>query len=222
MEIVEGIHRIEEASDNPAHSNVYLVINGGELAVIDTGTPGNAGKIVGHIERLGFRPSDVKNIILTHHHRDHVGSARELREITNATIAAHGGDADLISGKAEPPLPGGGRSRAAYPVEPVPVDTVLEDGDRIAGLTVHHAPGHTPGSIMLLDERRGVLFAGDTLRYDGEKVSGAPEEYSLDMARMRDSIIMASRLHFDVMLPGHGLPLMAKASEAVGKVLVRP
>jgi glyoxylase-like metal-dependent hydrolase (beta-lactamase superfamily II) len=53
MEIVEGIHRIDEASDNPAHSNVYLVINGRELTVIDTGTPGYAGKIVDHIRGLG-------------------------------------------------------------------------------------------------------------------------------------------------------------------------
>ena len=45
MEIIEGIHRIDEASSNFAHSNVYLVINGKEMLVIDTGTSGNAKKI---------------------------------------------------------------------------------------------------------------------------------------------------------------------------------
>jgi glyoxylase-like metal-dependent hydrolase (beta-lactamase superfamily II) len=74
---------------------------------------------------------------------------------------------------------------------------------------------------MLLDEERGVLFAGDTLRYDGVRVSSAPEEYTLDMARMRDSIVMASKLRFDVMLPGHGLPLTSNASIEIRKLLAR-
>jgi glyoxylase-like metal-dependent hydrolase (beta-lactamase superfamily II) len=46
MEIVEGVHRADEASGNLAHSNVYVLINGDELVVVDTGTPGNAKKIV--------------------------------------------------------------------------------------------------------------------------------------------------------------------------------
>ena len=54
MEIVEGIHRVDEASANMAHANVYLVINGQELAVIDTGTPGNAQKTVEYIQKLGL------------------------------------------------------------------------------------------------------------------------------------------------------------------------
>jgi hypothetical protein len=52
MEIVEGVHRLDEASGNIAHSNVYLVINGCEIVVVDTGTPGNAKKIVEYILRL--------------------------------------------------------------------------------------------------------------------------------------------------------------------------
>lgn len=221
MEIVEGIHRIDEASNNPAHSNVYLIVNGQELIIIDTGTPGNAGKIVDCVQMLGFRPSDVKHIILTHHHRDHVGSALELRNLTTAPIAAHADDADFISGKKAAPLPGG-RARPAVLVDPVLVNIVLRDGDRISGLTVHHAPGHTPGSMMLLDEKRGVLFAGDTLRYDGTRVTSAPEEFTLDMAKMRDSIAMASKLQFSVMLPGHGLPLTVNATDEVKKLLLRP
>jgi glyoxylase-like metal-dependent hydrolase (beta-lactamase superfamily II) len=50
MEIVEGVHRADEASGNLAHSNVYVLVNGDELVVVDTGTPGNAKKIVEYIE----------------------------------------------------------------------------------------------------------------------------------------------------------------------------
>ena len=65
MEIIEGIHRVDEASANMAHANVYLIIDGEELAVIDTGTSGNAQKTVKYIQKLGHQPSDVKTIILT-------------------------------------------------------------------------------------------------------------------------------------------------------------
>ena len=46
MEIIEGIHRIDEASSNMAHSNVYLATNGKEITVVDTGTSGNASDAV--------------------------------------------------------------------------------------------------------------------------------------------------------------------------------
>ena len=68
MEIIEGIHRIDEASSNIAHSNVYLVIDGKELVVVDTGTSGNAKKIVAYIHKIGHNPSEVSTIVLTHYH----------------------------------------------------------------------------------------------------------------------------------------------------------
>ena len=105
MEIVEGIHRVDEASANMAHANVYLVINGKELTVIDTGTPGNAQKIVKYIQKIRYQPTDVKTIILTHFHMDHMGSAKELKDLTNAKLAVHQEDADYVSGKKPLPKP---------------------------------------------------------------------------------------------------------------------
>jgi len=218
VEIIEGIHRVDEASANMAHANVYLVINGDELAIIDTGTAGNAKKTVIYIQKLGHQPTDVKTIILTHFHMDHMGSAKELKDLTNAKVATHTEDADYISGTKPLPKPKNILFRAVSSfVKPVPVqvDIILKEGDKIANLTVFHTPGHTPGSIMLLDEERKALFAGDTLRYDGKKVSGAPGQFSADSNQVRESIIKASTLSFDVMLPGHGEPLKSNASEKV-------
>ena len=220
MEIIEGIHRVDEASANMAHANVYLLINGKELTVIDTGTPGNAQKTVEYIQKLGHQPTDVKTIILTHFHMDHMGSAKELKDLTNAKVAVHTEDADYVSGKKPLPKPKNILFRAVSSfVKPVPVqvDVILKEGDKIAGLVVIHTPGHTPGSIMLLDEERKVLFAGDTLRYDGKKVSGAPEQFSTDPNQIRESIAKASTLNFDVMLPGHGETLKPNASEEIKK-----
>jgi glyoxylase-like metal-dependent hydrolase (beta-lactamase superfamily II) len=100
---------------------------------------------------------------------------------------------------------------------PVQVDIILKDGDKIANLLVIHVPGHTPGSICLLDEERKVLFAGDTLRFDGKKVSGAPEQFSIDPDEVRKSIAKLSTRSYDLMLPGHGEILKPQASEQVKK-----
>ena len=220
MEIIECIHRVDEASANMAHANVYLVINGEELTVIDTGTSGNAQKTVKYIQKIGHQPTQVKTIILTHFHMDHMGSAKELKDLTNAKVAVYTEDADFVSGKKPLPKPKNILFRAASSfVKPAPVqvDIILKEGDKIAGLTVIHTPGHTVGSIALLDEERKVLFAGDTLRYDGKKVSGAPEQFTADPKQVRESIAKVSTLSFDIMLPGHGATLTPNASEEIKK-----
>jgi glyoxylase-like metal-dependent hydrolase (beta-lactamase superfamily II) len=219
MEILEGVYRIDEASANMAHSNVYLIVNGKELTVIDTGTPGNAKKIVDYIEKIGHKLDEVTTIILTHFHMDHVGSAKELKELlNNAKIASHVEEADYISGKKPLPKPYNILFRAFSSfIKPTPVEVTipLKDNDKIGTLRIIYTPGHTPGSIALLDEERKVLFAGDTLRYNGKKVSGAPEQFSLDANMAKQSIGKIAALDFEVMLPGHGEPLMPKASDAV-------
>ena len=66
---------------NGVNGNVYVVINGKELTLIDTGLPRNAKKILNYIQELGYQPSDISTIILTHFHLDHVGSALHSRTI---------------------------------------------------------------------------------------------------------------------------------------------
>ena len=219
MEIVEGIHRVDEASANMAHSNVYVLINGKELTVIDTGTGGNARKTVEYVQRIGYKPTDVTAIVITHFHMDHMGSAKELKDmLPNAKVAAHEADADYISGKKPMPKPKNLLFRAVSSFvkpEPVSVDISLKENDKIAQLTVLHTPGHTPGSIALLDETRKAIFVGDTLRYDGEKITGAPEQFTMDASQAKKSLHKITQLNFDVMLPGHGEPLKGHASEAV-------
>jgi glyoxylase-like metal-dependent hydrolase (beta-lactamase superfamily II) len=218
MEIIEGIHRVDEASSNMAHSNVYLVINGKELMVVDTGTPGNAKKTVEYIQKIGHQPSEVSTIVLTHYHMDHAGSVKELKDLTNAKVAVHVDDADFVAGEKPLPKPKNILFRAFssfIKIKPVPVEIILHDGDRIGNLTVIHAPGHTPGSIVLLDAQRKALFVGDTLRFDGNKVTGAPKQFTWDADKVKESIEKISKLDFDVMLPGHGEPLTANASAAV-------
>ena len=75
MEILEGSHRIDEDSSNFAHSNVYLIIDGKGMLVIDTRPSGNAKKNVANIQKIGRQAFEVSTIILTHYHMDHIGNA---------------------------------------------------------------------------------------------------------------------------------------------------
>lgn len=218
MEIIEGIHRVDEASSNLAHSNVYLVINEKDLVVVDTGMPGNAKKIVAYIQKIGHQPSEVSTIILTHYHIDHAGSVKDLKDLVNAKIAVGAGDKDFVSGDKPYPKPKNILARAAssfIKVAPVNVDITLKDADRIGSLTVIDAAGHTPGSIFLYDPQRKVLFAGDTLRLDGDKVVAGPKQYVWDEEKEQQSIAKLATLDFGVMLPGHGEILKTNASNAV-------
>jgi len=98
MKIVEGIHQVDGIN-----GNVYLVEDGDKLILIDTGLPRNYKKMIKYIEALGRKPTDVSMIVLTHFHIDHVGSAKKMKELTNAKVAVHEFDSDYVAGKKAPP-----------------------------------------------------------------------------------------------------------------------
>jgi glyoxylase-like metal-dependent hydrolase (beta-lactamase superfamily II) len=216
MEIIPGIHQVDGVN-----GNCYVIVRD-KLILIDTGLPRNSKKIMSYIQdTLKRTPSDLSTIILTHYHIDHSGNVYELKNLSGAKVAVHEADADFVSGRKPHPAPKGGLGllyrllgmffRSGF-VEP---DIRLKNGDTIAGLTCIHAPGHTPGSICLLDPVSKVLFAGDLLRYDGVKISGAPPQFTMDMGEAQRSIIMIAMLDFDILLSGHGIPLTSGAAEKV-------
>jgi len=213
MEIIEGIHQVDGVN-----ANVYVVVEGKELTLIDTGMPGNAGKILNYVTKIGKQPSDISQIVLTHYHIDHAGSAYELKKATNAKIAVHEEDADFVSGKKAAPKPKNILFRAfssVIKVKPVEVDTRLKEGDKIGRLIVVHSPGHTAGSICLHDVENKVLFVGDALRYKDGKLEGPPERMTPDMSAAKQSIRKIAKLDFDLMLSGHGDPLRPEAASRV-------
>ncbi len=216
MEIIPGIHQVDGVNGNA------YVIAGEGLTVIDTGIPGSGKKILSYIrDTLHRDPSGIKTVIITHFHTDHVGGIPALKGAApGLKIAAHERDAGFISGQKTLPRYSGIKgvllkifTLLMSPV--VPVDILLRDGDRIAGLVCIHLPGHTPGSIGLLDEETGTLFAGDLLRWDGTALSEGPGGFTMDVPASRDSIRKISLLRFDTLLIGHGKPLRPEAAAKV-------
>ena len=217
MEIIPGIHQIEGVN-----ANSYLVIAGNETILIDTGLPGNAKRILAYTEKIGLKPSDIRTIVITHHHLDHTGSLCNLKKATGAMVAIHQEDADYLSGKKKQEIQTKGLRTFLFKLlsrffgsKPVKSDILLKEGDRIDGLTVIHTPGHTPGSIALYDMGNRVIFVGDTLRYVNGKITGSPEMFSSDPEKARQSIEKIAKLDYDIMLSGHGQPLRPKASEKI-------
>ena len=92
MKIVDGIYQVEGVN-----GKVYLVEDGEKLILVDTGLPRSSKKIVKAIEELNRKPSDISFIVLTHFHIDHVGSAKKMKQLTNAKIAVHQIDADYVA-----------------------------------------------------------------------------------------------------------------------------
>jgi len=215
MEIVPGIHQVDGVN-----GNCFLIVRD-ELTLIDTGMPKNSAKIVNYIQDiLNREPTDIKTIVLTHFHIDHVGDASVLKKLSGAKVAIHEADADFVAGRKTQPAPKGVKGMimkvlipllfGSRPVEP---DINLNDGDTIAGLTIIHTPGHTPGSICLFDPASKILFAGDLLRFNGSKIEMGSS--SLDPLEVQQSINKIAAIDFEIMLSGHGIPLRTDASVKV-------
>ena len=213
MKITEGIYQVDGVN-----CNVYLIEDGDKLTLIDTGLPRNSNKIAKYIEGLNRKPAAVSTIVITHFHIDHVGSLKKMKDATGAKVAVHEADADYVSRKRSPPKPKNLMMQALSSVvkaAPVDVDIVLKEGDTVGRLVVIHTPGHSEGSISLLDAERKVMFVGDAVRFVDGKVQGPPPRFTPDPAKAKESIGKISNFEFDIMLSGHGQPLTADASKKV-------
>jgi glyoxylase-like metal-dependent hydrolase (beta-lactamase superfamily II) len=221
MEIAAGIYQIEGLSG----ANAFL-IKGEELTLIDTGMPGNAGRILSFIESIGGSPTKLTRLLLTHCHWDHIGSAAELKRKTPVKILAHPEDKPYINGEkpqSQPSLlnPLGLLIRAItalYQTEPVAVDCLLTDNQEIDSpkkLKVIHTPGHTPGSICFYLPESKVLFLGDAVNHRMNRLSLPPKLFTANPAQARDSLKKLLQLDCKILCFGHGNPI---TRDAAGKL----
>jgi len=132
--------------------NIYLITTSEGHIMIDTGF-GNGSEYftLCNIIDLGFNPKDIKYIILTHKHPDHIGGAKRLKELTGAKIIAHKTDAYSIESGYIHILPNDGSEWPIYGCEidhRLTDDYVLEVGDK--RISILHTPGHTAGCLSIL------------------------------------------------------------------------
>ena len=176
--------------------SAYILVRGGEAAVVDTGTPGSEGDIATALERIGLGWDAVGHVIVTHLHNDHAGGLPAVLEAAPGA-AGYAGAEDL-----------------AGIVSPRPLVAVA-DGEDVFGLTIVATPGHTPGHIAVLDAVGGILVAGDALGTDGGAVRPPGAQFTADMDTAVASIGKLGALEFETLLVGHGDPIEAGASDLV-------
>ena len=206
-------------------ANAYLLVDSGDLTLVDTGFTGRADLILEQIRKLGYSPSDVKKIIITHHHGDHTGNLAKLKRITGAEIVAHPADAPYIDGTM--PQPGPARpqwlgrflSRFSWlwSTEPVAVDMLVNDGQELpilGGVKIVHTPGHTPGSICLYLQDKKLLIAGDLLA-NRFGIRLPSRGFTVDLVQETKSIKGLAGLEFDIICFGHGAPIIHNADQIV-------
>lgn len=194
-------------------SNAYLIHGEGFSVLVDTGMPGEAGKILHVLKECQLTQLDW--IFLTHAHIDHAGSVAALRRATGARVIIHEGDAQALAlGKT---LLGDVRGRGLltawllplaerlFPVEPVEADIKFYDRYTLQSepLTIHaiHTPGHTVGSSSLLVNGQHA-FVGDLLTTNGR---GHPQRFfAHSWSDLDNSIAVLQALRPSFTYPGHG------------------
>jgi hydroxyacylglutathione hydrolase len=196
IELAPGIYQLR--GEKPG-SHVYLIKGDTKNILIDTGVAGKFPVLKRRLTELGLHVKDVKLIILTHEHYDHIGATAFFHR--TAVVAAH----RLAANKLELQDEFVTLLNRDQPSKPFWVDVWLEDGSIIDlgnyELQVIHTPGHTSGCICLYDPRAGLLFTGDTVFAGGTlseiAVGGNVSDYVNSVRRL-------SNLKIKQLYPGHG------------------
>jgi glyoxylase-like metal-dependent hydrolase (beta-lactamase superfamily II) len=224
-EIVPGVFQIS----GPGIGAFLLAAE--ELVLIDTHLPKRLPKLLAAVRKAGRRSEDVRHIVITHYHLDHVGGLAAAAEATGGDVYVHPGDAAVIRNGVEAPIRPIGIGRVVLPAfyavrskrfRPAPIDHDLADGDEIGstGLRAIHTPGHTSGHMSFLwPERGGVLFVGDALANNMGRLSFG---YSCeDMDAAKQSLRKLTQLEFEVAVFGHGLTIKRDAAAKFRQKLER-
>ncbi len=223
MEITPRIHSIPAPTafyTGPQAPSVYLVADGGEGALIDSGF-GDEQSVRARLDYLRERPEiKLRYIVLTHHHFDHSSAAHQLRQATGAEIVMHAQEERFLRDwQGDVPqdidIPAGHEAimeqvqrfrRQAAEATP---DAAIADGAMLSvgGLTLEvvHTPGHTLGSICIYLREERALFSGDTALGLGT-VAILPPPHG-DMRLYLQSLERLKGYDAALMLPGHGRPV---------------
>jgi glyoxylase-like metal-dependent hydrolase (beta-lactamase superfamily II) len=237
QEVAEGIYRFATK-----WVNFYLVVDDDRGLLVDAGYPRYWKQLRPTLDAVGVgaRPIDV---IVTHHHVDHAGTAHRLTAEREASVFVHPADAPAVRGERRSHVPPGFYRQAWRPsmlrylghtvraggarYRPVPEAQLLELGVRpeLAGApTVIHTPGHTAGHCSVLLADRGVLFSGDAMvnfDYASGRHGLALHRFNEHRDQAFKSLEAFEPVDADLMLFGHGDPWTRGVDKALETVRVQ-
>lgn len=180
-------------------SNIYL-LGKTNLTLIDTGNDSQPNTIINELYRSHLTLNNIKQIIITHAHFDHIGGLLALLRQISPTICVHQKEQSKLSSIL--------RNKHV---------TTIQNGDvlstEIGSLQTLHTPGHSPGAICLYDQARRVLYSGDTVFPNG--LFGRCDLDGGDTKALIQSLHYLSSLDIDILLPGHEYPIFSQAKQHV-------
>ena len=236
MRIRDGLHRLGNGT-----VNAYLIADGTDITIIDAGVPGYWGDLPGELAAMGRTLDDVRALVLTHGHSDHIGFAERARRERGLPVSVHDLDAALARGEVPNPARGMG------PIRLRPLLSFLVFGLRKGALRtpfvgavgtfadgatldvpgaprVTLVPGHTPGSAALHVPNLDALFVGDaiatkavTTGQTGPRI--AP--FTADPSTALRSLDRLEGIEAGWLLPGHGEPWTGGVAAAIERVRAR-
>lgn len=229
MEISPGVHSLGDKSGGWVRA--LLIDDGAGLTLIDTLYASDGKLVLEALRRLGRKPSDIKNIIISHAHQSHIRGLAALRTASGARVYAHEFEADVLAGRRQYELPPGlglwpRRPLRLYPYQvglvlrlkmppPIEVDHTLKDGDHVGPLSVLHSPGHSPGSLSFYWPERRVLIVADAVSTWPDVMLGWPQ-INFDERQNRESMGKLCDLSAaEVLCVGHGDPVVQGGAETL-------
>ena len=201
----------------------------GSLTLVDCGLKNAPKKIVAAIKSLNRDMSDVKRVVLTHSHDDHVGGAAKVIEIIGRPqVIAHEEEKQFLESGKNPHqdyshfagkffrfMPSGGFS-------PIRVHKTVSDGEILpiaGGLQVIHTPGHTPGHVSLLHQPSGTLITGDSIFNYGFRVAWSLSAFCTNFNQSKETALRFLDLDFTTAAFTHGPHIKDKGKKKLKKFL---
>jgi glyoxylase-like metal-dependent hydrolase (beta-lactamase superfamily II) len=216
--VIDGVHVVPMGM-----ANAFLIEGDDGLTLIDAGFPGKEAVVFQVIHELRRSPDQLKYLIFTHGHPDHIGSAAAIVRETGARTYMHPFDIPVAEsgGPFRPMRPAPGLLgqvlcrlffNADERMERVAIDQPLSDGEILpiaGGIEVIHTPGHCAGHVALLWRPGHMLFAGDVCT----NLMGLGDPVGFEsLEQGRASQRKLASLSFDAAGFGHGKPIARNAS----------
>ncbi|MEX2457474.1 MAG: MBL fold metallo-hydrolase [Actinomycetota bacterium] len=217
------VHRLGAKDPLPLVS-LYLVEHRGVLSLIDTGTRGTGARVLKAIDRLGKRPEDLRQIVVSHAHGDHAGDAKAIRDATGARIVVGAQDAPIVTGDAPYPFPRMGmkmiyRHLAKY--ERFQPDVLVAERTELdGGLVAIPAPGHTNGHIAVWAPDLRALFTADAVWHLGP-MTGSWKPFTQDPEANADTVRRLADEPAEQLFFGHGPPVRKGGRDRLQRLAVR-